>query len=739
MRVSRRTILRAALSAVLCLPFILHSRGDVRLPLLEPLEQLAYDARIRLTAPRGIDDQVVIVDIDERSLAAQGRWPWPRDRLARLVTGLTRDYGARVVGLDMVFAEPEEGTALPAIDALLTGSLASDPAARGELERLRVDLAHDERFAASIAGQPVVLGYVFQGVPTAAGALPEPLYAEHAHGTNLPFIEATGYTGNLAELQSAAAGAGFFDNPTLDSDGVYRRVPLLQRYRGGLYESLALAVARVALGSPPVVFSFHSGPQGPRDGLDLDWIELGPRRIPVDEHTAVLVPYRGPQGSFRYVSASDVLSGKAPRYPLQGAVVLVGTSAAGLRDIRVTPVGASFDGVEIHANLVAGLLEGHFKQHPRYVQGFELLQLLTMALLVTWAVMRGPLLTACLGTLLIELVLVVANVELWDRAGLALPVASSASLGALLFVAQLLYGYFVDTRRQQRLSALFGQYVPPALVEQMARNPEGFDAASSSGELTVLFADVRNFTRLAERIEPRELSALMNELLTALTRVIHRHDGTIDKYMGDAIMAFWGAPLPDADHARHALRAAREMQGALVELAPRLRARGWPELTIGIGINTGVMRVGHMGSEFRQAYTVMGDAVNLGARIESLTKLYGVSIAVGEGTAAAVPEVVFLELDRVRVQGRDEPVAIFEPLGERSELPARIRRMREQHAAALASYRRREWDAAESAFFALHQAHPERAVFRIYLDRIAAHRTTPPAAEWDGAFSALLK
>jgi adenylate cyclase len=352
---------------------------------------------------------------------------------------------------------------------------------------------------------------------------------------------------------------------------------------------------------------------------------------------------------------------------------------------------------------------------------------------------QAPLLTACLGVLLIELVLATVNLELWQRAGFAIPVASSMLLGAVLFVAQLLYGYFVGTRKQQKMAALFGQYVPPELVAKMARDPERVEGESSSGELTVLFADVRNFTRLAERLEPRELSSLMNELLTALTRVIHRNGGTIDKYMGDAIMAFWGAPVPDRAHARRALQAAREMLRALVDLAPRLRQRGWPELTVRIGINTGVMRVGHMGSEFRQAYTVMGDAVNLGARIEGLTKLYGVSIAVGEATAAAVPELAFLELDRVRVQGKDVPVAIYEPLGERSELPARTRRMREQYAAALAHYRRRDWDAAERAFFSLHQADPERALFRIYLDRVAAYRSSPPATEWDGAFTATLK
>jgi len=736
---SRRTILRAWLSVGFFLPFFLHERGDPGFSPLARLEQLAYDARLRLSLPGGVDPRIVVVDIDERSLAVEGRWPWSRDRLARLLVRLTRDYRARAVGLDVVFAEAEQDAALPAIDTLLASPLADDPGARGELVRMREALAHDATLTDSIAGEPVVLGYVFQRTAATTGALPAPIFGEGEDGTRIPFSEALGYTGNLPVLQQAAAGGGFFDNPALDDDGVYRRVPILQRYHGALYESFALAVTRVALGSPPVAFSFHSGSDGPRDGLDLDWIALGKRRIPVDEHAAVLVPYRGPQGSFPYVSATDVLSGAAPRYPLQGAIVLIGTSAAGLRDTRVTPVGGAFDGVEIHANLIAGMLDETIREHPRYVQGIELVQLGAVAAIVTFVMVRAPLLTACLAVLLLELLLGVVNVLLWQRAGFAIPVASAMILGLVLFVAQLLYGYFAETRRQRKLSALFGQYVPPELVAQMARNPERFEAGIATGELTVLFADVRNFTRLAERLEARELSALVNELLTTLTQVIHRNGGTIDKYMGDAIMAFWGAPVPDREHARRALQAAREMPGALLELAPRLRERGWPELTIGIGINTGVVRVGHMGSKFRQAYTVMGDAVNLGARIEGLTKQYGVGLAVGEATAAAVPHIAFLELDRVRVQGKDVPVAIYEPLGERAELPARTRRLREQHAAALDHYRRRDWDRAERAFFTLHQAHPERALFSVYLDRIAACRASPPAEEWDGVYSPALK
>jgi adenylate cyclase len=308
-----------------------------------------------------------------------------------------------------------------------------------------------------------------------------------------------------------------------------------------------------------------------------------------------------------------------------------------------------------------------------------------------------------------------------------------------LFVAHMVYGYFVEARGRRALSALFGQYVPPELVDEMSQNPARFNMASAGREMTVLFSDIRGFTSIAEALPPHELSMLMNEFLTPMTKVIHRHRGTIDKYMGDAIMAFWGAPLEDPQHARNALLAAVEMQGALQELMPLFAKRGWPKIRIGIGLNTGVMRVGNMGSEFRMAYTVMGDAVNLGARIEGLTKTYGVTIAVGEPTRDAVPDFSFLELDRVRVRGKDRPVAIYEPLGPRKGLAADTRAMLRRYHEALKRYRAGDWEIAEREFFLLHQTHPERRIFQIYLDRLAHFRNSPPGPEWDGVFTYLEK
>ncbi|MBT8144321.1 MAG: adenylate/guanylate cyclase domain-containing protein, partial [Gammaproteobacteria bacterium] len=522
--------------------------------------------------------------------------------------------------------------------------------------------------------------------------------------------------------------------PTVDSDGVYRRVPLLQKYEGDLYESLALAVTRAAAGWPEIEFVFHSGGAS-RSSLNLEWLNVGPYQIPVDGRSTVLVPYRGAQYSFPYVSATDIIDGTAPFYPLQGAIALVGTSAPGLLDLRVTPVGEKYNGVEVHANIVSGILDGRVKHHPHYVQGIEITLMLFCAVLITWVLARANVVTASLFTILVLVSLAATNLLIWDKANFVVPLAPVMTYVFALYMCHMIYGYLIETRGKRKLSTLFGQYVPPELVEEMDGNMGSFDMESDSREMTVLFSVVRGFTTISETLQPRELSQLMNEYLTPMTRIIHQHRGTIDKYMGDAIMAFWGAPLEDPDHARHALEAALEMQKAMQDLTVEFRERGWPEIRIGVGINSGMMRVGNMGSEFRMAYTVMGDAVNLGSRIEGLTKKYGIESAVGENTVKLVPEHAFLEIDLVRVKGKDHPVAIYEPLGPRDALASEVRSMIKQHARALKMYRSANWDGAEQALFMLHQAHPERKIFQVYLDRIAYYRTHLPAEDWDGVFT----
>jgi adenylate cyclase len=302
----------------------------------------------------------------------------------------------------------------------------------------------------------------------------------------------------------------------------------------------------------------------------------------------------------------------------------------------------------------------------------------------------------------------------------------------LLFALNMSYGFFVESRAKRQITGRFGQYVPPELVDEMSQNPDKFSMEGESREMSVLFSDVRGFTTISEGLDPRQLSQLMNEFLTPLTRVIYRHRGTIDKYMGDCIMAFWGAPLADPHHARNAVLAGLEMQAAMDALQPQFRARGWPELHVGVGVNSGRMSVGNMGSDVRVAYTVMGGAVNLASRLEGLTKQYGVSMIVGEATRAACPDIVFRELDRVLPKGTTEPVAIFAPIGPSASVDKSVHDELALWNKALKQYRAQEWDLAELQLLSLQRMHPSTALYGTFLQRIGHLRKNPPGAGWDG-------
>jgi adenylate cyclase len=736
----QRTV-RVVLSLLLVVPFLLHATGAVRIGFLQQLENIAYDVRLNLTLPGTRDERIVIVDIDEPSLKALGRWPWPRDTLAELVDRLFERYDVRALGFDVVFAEKDRSAALEVLRRLEDGPLAGDPRFAQVLDRIAPSLDRDRAFARSLRDRNVVLGYFFrrevrQGDPT-TGTLPQPLAnVDRIGAEGLPLQRPEGYGANLALLQENAAGGGFFDNPLVSGDGIFRRVPLLQQYEDGLYELLALATARAALGWPDAELDIEQ--QGD-DYRALEAVRLGPHRIPVDGDGAVLVPYRGPQGSFPYVSAMDVLNGSASRDVLEDRIVLVGATAAGLLDLRTTPVQNVYPGVEVHANVISGILDDRIKRRPAYLLGYEVVLLASVGLLLTGLLPFLSPLWLSVATGGVTAAVIGGNLAAWTTADLVLPIATPVILIALLFVFHVAWGFFVETRGKRQLARLFGQYIPPELVEEMDRSPGEVTLAGESREMTVLFSDVRGFTSISENLEPEALTRLMNAFLTPMTRVIHHHRGTIDKYMGDAIMAFWGAPLDDPDHARHALFAAREMLQTMESLDATFREQGWPPLQVGIGLNTGVMNVGNMGSEFRMAYTVMGDAVNLASRLEGLTRTYGVSMIVSESTRHAVPEFEYRELDVVRVKGKDRPVAIYEPIAPVDEVPRQLRKDLKRYHAALAHYRRREWDAAERELFSLSREHPDDAVYAMYLDRIMLFRNEPPGEDWDGVFTHRLK
>lgn len=733
-------LLRVGLSLGVILALILHANGVYPLALVSQLELFAYDTRLRLTMPGGVDPRIVIVDIDEISLRREGQWPWSRQRLARLVEVLFADYRIQLLAFDIVFAETERDSATTVLETLARGALREDAAFQREWALLRPTLAGDVHFAASLRERPVVLGYYFtlpgqQGQDLRLGQLPvaaAPITA--LAGAPNPFAVASGYSASLPLLQASARSGGFFNSPLVDADGRFRRLPLLLSHDDQLYEHFALAAVRTLLGGPPLEFVTGAGYRDVPHGRRVEAVRVGGVfDIPVDAQGAAWVPYRGPRGSFPYLSASAVLHRQVEPQRLAGAIVLVGATAAGLTDLRATPVQDIYPGVEINANLMAGILDQSIKYQPVFVRGLESLLLLLLGGL---GIALGflPPLRALLGALVLAAVTVGLNLYAWQRLNWVIPLAPALVLLVLSYLLHSSYGYFAQTRREQRLARLFGQYVPRELVTEMSRRPGSYALGGESREMTVLFSDIQDFTPLSETLEPRQLTQLMQFILTPLTRVIHEQRGTVDKYIGDAIMAFWGAPLPDPAHARHAVRAALAMQARLEALAPELAAHGWPALRIRIGVNSGLMSVGNMGSEFRMAYTVLGDAVNLAARLESAAKQYRAAIVLSETTRAAVPELACRELDRVRVKGRAQPVTLFEPLGLADALTDALREELALHEQALVAYRAGDWELAAARFEALRIRQPERALYTLYLERIARLRTHPPAV-WDGVFA----
>lgn len=738
-----RRLLVALVPVVLAL---LHATGVVRLGIVERLDAILYDVRLNAFMPRTPDDRIVILDIDEPSLAELGHWPWSRDKLAQLTDRLFDEQQIAVLGMDIVFAEPDDRSGLGQLQALANNELKREPGFTRLLPELAARLDYDGRFAHALRDRPVVLGYYFTSDRGGhrAGALPAPaLTRETLDAFGLRDFSATqwdGYGSNIPLLAEAAPRAGFF-NPVVDADGIVRSLPLLARHDGQYYESLSLAIFRALLDNPDVLPGFP-----PDDHVDSTYpllesvlLDQGGQTlsVPVDARAAVLVPYRGEggprAGSFRYISAADVIQGRLPPGSLAGRIVLLGTTAPGLMDLRATPVGETYPGVEIHANVIAGLLDGHLPVRPDYALGYDvaltgLAGLLLMLALPSLGALGSLALTGGVAAGLAGL-----NLWLYSQQGLVLPLAGSVLMVVLAYALDSSYGYFVESRRKRELAHLFGSYVPPELVEEMVQEPDQYSMQATDRELTVMFSDMRGFTNLSETMSPAQLQAFLNDVFTRLSLVIRPHRGTIDKFMGDCVMAFWGAPVTEPHHARQAAQAALDMRQAVREINDQNRARGLPPIGMGIGLNTGLMCVGDMGSDLRRSYTVIGDAVNLGSRLEGLGKHYGVDIVASESTRDQAGDgFVWQELDKVQVKGKEEAVRIFTLIGWQDDVPpSELDALATWHT-ALQAYRGARWDEAGALLAHLRQQAPSSMLYEVYQDRIETLKRSPPDPDWTG-------
>ncbi len=731
----KQHIVRIALGLVIMLLFIGHAARYYEVPFITQLDNIIYDARLRVTMPRGVDERIVILDIDEKSLQEVARWPWPRDVMAGLIEKLFGKYQVAIVAFDVVFAEADYSSGIRALEQLAQGQLKEVPAFQQAFREMRPQLDNDSLFAQAIKGKPVVLGYYLNSDKDAKriAAIPQPVLPKGTfQGRNIPFTSWIGYGGNLPQFLKNAAAAGHF-NPITDSDGVVRRVPMIAELDGAYYEALSLAVVRTILGFPKVEPGYAPDRFLQRGYSGLEWLKVGPLTIPVDEQASALIPYRGHKFSFAYLSLADVLAERVPLERLKDKITLVGTTAPGLLDLRSTPVDNVYPGVEVHANLIAGMLDKNIKVKPPYMLGAEVVLLFVGGVALSLLIPMVAPLWATVATLIGMLLVGGLNVAIWTEANMVLPLAASVLMTTSLYTVNMAYGYFVEARSKRQFTELFGQYVPPELVDEMARDPEKYNMEPRAAELTILFSDVRGFTSISEALKPEELREYINEYLTDMSGIIRsKHRGTLDKYIGDAIMAFWGAPVDDAQHARNGVLAALDMQKECKVLNEKFAARGWPTIKIGVGLNSGSVRVGDMGSQVRRAYTAMGDAVNVASRLEGRTKGYGVGILVGEGTRKLVKEVVFREVDRIKVKGKDEAVTIYEPLGLESEIERKVHEELKIWNQTLRAYRAQQWDQVEVNLLNLQRMSPDCGLYQVYAQRAAEKRRNPPPSNWDG-------
>jgi adenylate cyclase len=706
------------------------------------MRSLVFDAYQRVS-PRAFDPSlpVRVVDIDEESLKQVGQWPWPRTVLADLVTKLGQN-GAAAIGFDMVFPEPDRMS--PANTLRFWPNAEALAGLRQEIEKLP---SNDQVFAEAIGTVPVVLGFIAAPQGT---SIPE-TKAGFAHGGDDPKLFVPFYPGaaaSLKELQDKAQGTGSL-NWIPDQDQIIRRMPMVIRIGDTLFPSFAADMLRLAQGASTymVKSSGASGEKAFGEKTGIVNFRVGDFEIPTEADGQMWIRF-STEAKERYLPAWKVLNGEIGKDDIEGRILLIGTSAAGLLDLRATPLDASVPGVSLHAQAIEQILQGSFLQRPDFATAAELLYILVIGVLIAFLIYRlGAAGSAVLGGAAVAAVIGISWYAFDALGWLVDPIYPAVALTAIYLVGTLVV--FLRTERERnRVRHAFSHYMAPALVERLAGDPSRLKLGGETRDMTLLFSDVRGFTGISEGLDAEELTRFLNSLFTPLSNIILDEQGTIDKFMGDAVMAFWNAPLDDHAHPSHACSAALRMMREMEILNERWReeaeAKGRPfkPVRLGIGLNTGICCVGNLGSETRFDYSVIGDNVNVASRLEGQSKTYDVGTVVGESTTARAPDFAFLELDLLKVKGKTEATRVFALLGDTTlkQSPNFIR-LAERHGEFLARYRAKDWDAAEALSRECEKLNTSRLdrLYALYRERIAYFRINPPPPQWDGTAEALSK
>ncbi len=729
----------------------------VSVPQVEEMRMRVFDVYQRLAPREYVPVPVKYVDLDDESLERIGQWPWPRTFVAQLVAQLA-NAGAAAIVFDIVFSEPDRTSPQYIVDLW--------PLTR-EVEALKENMEdlpdHDAVLADVIAQTPVITGFVLTGDPSLPRVPAQT--ASFAYGGDNPLEYLFGFQGavsNLSVLTENVSGNGSF-NLVAERDGIVRRVPMFLKLEGqsNPYPSLTAEVMRVIQGARTYIIkttgaSGEVGYGGVKTGLNN--IKIGNYELPTGPNGRMWIHFTGHVPE-RRIPAWQVFSPEFDAEKVDGQIVFIGTSAAGLFDIRATPLEAAAPGVEVHVQAVEQILLDHFLERPDWADGAEIIYMVLLGLLLLLILPRaGALLSAIIGVVGVTVAVAASWYFYRELLWLLDPIYASSVVVAVYMSSTLLN--FLRTEAEKRqVRGAFSQYLSPALVEQLADEPERLVLGGEMRDMTLLFCDIRGFTTISEQFktDPTGLTKLINRFLTPMTDMILDRRGTIDKYMGDCIMAFWNAPLDDKAHAAHGLDSALAMFDALHGLNEDLKREAEREkrthypINIGIGLNTGECCVGNMGSDKRFDYSVLGDAVNLAARLEGQSKNYGVGVVIGQETRKAAPEFASVELDLIAVKGKTEPVLIYGLRGDAKEkaTPA-FGALEKKHEAMITAYRGQQWDQATDLIVTCRdlakqtngEAHGLgglNVLYDLYDERIAAYRADPPGADWDGVFVATSK
>ncbi len=718
----------------------------IGIPFIDHIELKTIDLRFQARGKIQPSPGVVLAVIDEKSIDQEGKWIWPRRKIAKLVDKLSA-AGARVIAFDIGFIDPDdkgEILTLNNIENKLMQQGIVDPSLQSYLEKLKAEADNDGQLAAAIrkSAAKVVLGYFFEMNPADTAHLPESeieaktraasssrytlVRYTSAQAQNTPLIQAAFPDSNIPRIAESTPYSGYF-NMFPDDDGVIRWVPGVIRYKGGLYAPLAL-MALSAYADAPLSITIG--------GYGVEDLSIGGFPIPTDQYGRIMINYRGGAETFPHISVTDILHDRVNPDRLKGRIVIVGVTAVGIYDLRVTPFASVFPGTEIHANIIDSVLSQDFLRQPSWGVTFDILMMIFSGLFLGLTIPRTRALTGAMAAAALIGGYIFFCQYMFSHMGLVMNVVYPVLLMGGVYIVVSLYRFLMEESQKRFIKNAFSTFLSPSVVDQLIESPDKLKLGGEKREITAFFSDVEGFTTISEKLDPETLVELLNEFLTEMTDIVLANAGMVDKFEGDAIIAMFGAPNELKEHAQAACISCIQMQKRLDELRPKWELEKGVSIKMRIGLYSGYAVVGNMGSRKRMDYTMMGDTVNTAARLEGVNKFYGTYVMIGETTYAAASDVIFArEIDAINVVGKKVPVRIYHVIGLPDEVDEPTRQMADWYQQGLAAYRSQAWDEAISLFGRALKIVPADKASRVMIERCNAYKADPPGEDWNGAYT----